>query len=161
MRTKVHVVKAMAFPVVKYGCACWTIKSAEHQRTDGFELCFWRRILTVTQTARRSNLSILKQVNPEYSLERLMPKLRLQYFGYLMQRADTRKDSNAGKDWGQEKGTTEEEMVGWRHWLNEPEFEQTPGDGEGQGNLVCCSPRGSQSDMTEQLNNNHYLFRYN
>ena len=96
--TKVHVVKAMAFPVVKYGCACWTIKSAEHQRTDGFELCFWRRILTVTQTARRSNLSILKQVNPEYSLERLMPKLRLQYFGYLMQRADTRKDSNAGKD---------------------------------------------------------------
>ena len=85
--TKVHLVKAMVFPVVMYGCESWTIKKAEHQRIDAFELWCWR-LLTVPWTAVRSNQSILKEINPEYSLEGLMPNLKLQYFGYLMQRAD-------------------------------------------------------------------------
>ena len=82
--TKVHLVKAMVFAVVMYGCESWTIKKAEHQRIDGFELWFWRRLLRVPWTARRSNQSILKEISPEYSLERLMLKLKLQYFGPLM-----------------------------------------------------------------------------
>ena len=87
--TKVRLVKAMVFPVVKYGCESWTIKKAEHQRTDAFELCFWRRLLRVSWTARRSNQSILKEISPENSLEGLMMKLKLQYFGHLMQRVDS------------------------------------------------------------------------
>ena len=87
--TKVHVVKAMAFPVVKYGCESWTIKKAECQTTDDFELGGWRRLLRVRWTARRSNQSILKEINPEYSSEGLMLKLKLQYFGHLMRRADS------------------------------------------------------------------------
>ena len=81
---KVHVVKAMVFPVVMYGCESWTVKKAEHQRIDAFELWCWRRLLRVLWTARRSNQSILKKINPEYSLEGLMLKLKLQYFGHLM-----------------------------------------------------------------------------
>ena len=87
--TKVHIVKAMIFPVVMYGCESWTIKKTEHQRIDAFELWCWRRLLRVLWTARRSNQSILKEINPEYSLERLMLKLKLQYFGHLMGRADS------------------------------------------------------------------------
>jgi len=87
--TKVHLVKAMVFLVVMYGCESWTIKKAEHQRTDAFELWCWRRLLRVPCTARRSNQSILKEMSPEYSLEGLMLKLKLQYFGHLMQRADS------------------------------------------------------------------------
>ena len=86
--TKVHIVKAMVFPVVIYGCESWTIKKAECQRTDAFELWCWRRFLRVPWTARRSNQSILKEINPEYSLEGLMLKLNLQYFGHLVQRYD-------------------------------------------------------------------------
>ena len=82
--TKVHLVKAMVFPVVMYGCESWTIKKAEHQRTDAFELWCWRRLLRVPWTARRSNLSILKEISPKYSLEVLMLKLKLQYFGHLI-----------------------------------------------------------------------------
>ena len=82
--TKVHLVKAMVFPVVTYGCESWTVKKAEHQRIDAFELWCWRRLLRVPWTARRSNQSILKEISPEYSLERLMLKLKLQYFGHLM-----------------------------------------------------------------------------
>ena len=87
--TKVHLVKAMVFPVVMYGCESWTIKKAEHQRTDAFELWCWRRLLRVPWTTRRSNQSILKETSPEYSLEGLMLKLKLQYFGHLMQRTDS------------------------------------------------------------------------
>ena len=87
--TKVHLVKAMVFPVVMYGCESWTIKKAEHQRIDAFELWCWRRLLRVSWTARRSNQSILKEISPEYSLEGQMLKLKLQYFGYLMQRVDS------------------------------------------------------------------------
>ena len=165
LTTKVHLVKAMVFPVVMYGCESWTIRKAEHQRIDAFELWCWRRLLRVPWTARRSNQSILKEISPEYSLEGLMLELKLQYFGHLMRRTDSSEktlvvkslscvwlfvtpwtvayqappsmgfsrqqywsglplDPNAGKDWGQEeKGTTEEEMVGWHHWLYEHEFE--------------------------------------
>ena len=87
--TKVCLVKAMVFPVVMYGCESWTIKKAECQRTDAFEPWCWRRLLRVSWTARRSQQSILKEINPEYSLEVLMLKLKLQYFGHLMQRTDS------------------------------------------------------------------------
>ena len=86
--TKVHLVKAMVFPVVMYGCESWTIKKAEHRRIDAFELWCWRRLLRDPWTARRSNQSILKEISPEYSLEGLMLKLKLQYFGHLTRRAD-------------------------------------------------------------------------
>ena len=198
--TNVHTVKTMIFPVVIYGCESWTTKKAEHQRLDAFELRCWRRLLRVPWIARRLNQSILKEINPEYSSEGLMLKLKFQYFGHLMRRADslekilmlgktagkrrrgqqsmrwldTITDSidmnlsklrteqhgvmksvgsaknwligkipDAGKDWRQEeKGTVEDEMVGWHHQLNGHEFEQVPGVGDGQGGLVCCSPWG-------------------
>ena len=87
--TKIRIVKAMVFPVVMYGCESWTIKKAEHWKIDAFELWCWRRLLRIPWTARRSNQSILKKINPEYSLERLVLKLKLRYFGHLMQRADS------------------------------------------------------------------------
>ena len=87
--TKVHLVKAMVFPVVMYRCESWTIKKAEHQRIDAFELWCWKRLLRGPWTKRRSNQSILKEINPEYSLEGLLLKLKLQYFGHLMRRADS------------------------------------------------------------------------
>ena len=89
LSTKFHLVKAMVFPVVTYGCESWTIKKAEHQRMDAYELWCWRRLLTVPWTARRSNQSILKEISPEYSLGGLMLKLKLQYFGHLMQSTDS------------------------------------------------------------------------
>ena len=89
MPTKVHIVKAVVFSVVMYGCESWTVKKAECQRTDAFELWCWRRLLRVPWTARRSNQSILKEICPEYSLDGLMLKLKLQYFGHLMQRANS------------------------------------------------------------------------
>ena len=89
LTTKVCLVKAMIFPVVMYGCESWIIKKAEHQRIDAFELWCWRRLLRVPWTARRANQSILKEISPEYLLEGLMVKLKLQYFGHLMQRTDS------------------------------------------------------------------------
>ena len=89
LSTKVHLVKAMVFPVVMYGCESWTVKKAECQRIDAFELWCWRRLLRVPWTARRSNESILKEINPEISLEGMMLKLKLQYFGHLMRRVDS------------------------------------------------------------------------
>ena len=89
MPTKICVVKAMVFPVVTYGCESWTIKKAERQRIDAFELWCWRRLFRVPWTARRSNQSILREISPEYSLEGLMPKLKLHYFGHLMQRTNS------------------------------------------------------------------------
>ena len=87
--TNVCIVKAMVFPVLMYGCESWTVKKAEHQRTDAFNLCCWRRLLRIPWTARRSNQSVLKEINPEYSLEGLMLKLKLQYFGHLMRRTNS------------------------------------------------------------------------
>ena len=122
--TKVHLVKAMVFPVVMYGCESWTVKKAEHRRIDAFELWCWRRLLRVPLTARRSNQSILKEINPGISLEGMMLKLKLQYFGHLMRRVDSLEKTDAGKDWGQEeKGTTENEMAGWHHRLDGHESE--------------------------------------
>ena len=89
LQTKVHLVKAMILPVVMYGCESWTIKKSEHQRIDAFELWCWRRLLSVPWTTRRSNQSILREISPEYSLEGLMLKLKLQYFGHLMWRTDS------------------------------------------------------------------------
>ena len=118
--TKVRLVKAMIFPVVMYGCESWIVKKAECRRIDAFEVWCWRRLLRVPWTARRSNQSILREISPGCSLEGLMLKLKLQYFGHLTQRADSlEKNPDAGRDWGQEeKGTTEDEMAGWHHRLN-------------------------------------------
>ena len=120
--TKVRLVKAMVFPVVTYGCESWTVKKAERQRIDAFELWCWRRLLRVPWTAR-SNQSFLKEISPRCSLEEMMLKQKLQYFGYLMQRVDSLEKTDAGRDWGQEeKGTIEDEMAGWHHQLNGHEF---------------------------------------
>ena len=122
--TKVRLVKVMVFPVVMYGCQSWTVKKAERRRIDAFELWCRRRLLRVPWTARRSNQSILKEIIPGISLEGMMLKLKLQYFGHLMQRVDSLETTDAGRDWGQEKkGTTEDEMAGWHHQLDGHEFE--------------------------------------
>ena len=152
--TKICIVKAMVFPVVMYGWESWTIKKAKHQRIDAFELWCWRRLLRVPWTARRSNQSILKKINPEYSL------IDAEAEALILWPSDAksqllRKDSNAGKDWRQEeKGMTENEMVGWHCWL--PEFEQPLGDNEGQRSLACCSPWRHKS--WTGLNNDHGYF---
>ena len=122
--TKACLVKAIVFLVVMYGCESWTIKKAEHQQIDAFELWCWRRPLRVPWTTRRSNQSILKEISPACSLEGMMLKLKPQYFGHLMQRVDSLEDSDAGRDWGQEeKGTTQDEMAGWHHGLDGRESE--------------------------------------
>ena len=225
--------------LVMYGYESWTVKKVKRWKIDAFELWCLRRLLRVPWTARRSNQSILKEINPGCSLEGLMLKLKLQYFGNLMRGADSLektlmlggiggrrrrgwqrmrwldgitnsmgmslsklwefvldreawcaaihevainwtqlsdwtelkapilwppdtknqfigKDPDAGKDWGQEKGTTEDEMAAWHHWFNAYEFEQTPGDSEGQESLVCCSTWDcKQSGKTRWLNNNN------
>ena len=134
--TKFRLVKAVAFPVVMYGCESWTIKKAEHWRIDAFELCCWSRLLRVPWTARRSNQSNLKEISPEYSLEGLMLKLKLQYFGPLMWRMTHWK-----RPWCWERlkaggeGATQDEMVGWHRRLNGPEFEQASGAGDGPRRL--------------------------
>ena len=119
--TKVCVVKAMVFPVVIYGCVSWTIKKAECRKTDAFELWCWRRLLRVPWTARRSNQSILKEISPGCSLEGLMLKLKLQYFGQPDSKNWlTRKDSDAGKDWRQEKKKKLSHNRGWNGWMASP-----------------------------------------
>ena len=139
--TKVHLGKVMFFPVVMYGCENWTIKKAEHWRIDAFGLWCWRRFLRVPWTARRSNL-----VDPEGNQSWI-------FIGKTNAEAPvvwppdvknklTGKDADAGKDWRQEKGMTEKEMVGWHHRFDGHEFEQAPGVGDGQGSLACCSPWG-------------------
>ena len=124
-----------------WGCESWTVKKAEHRRINAFELRCWRRHLRVPWTARRSNQSILKEISPEYLLERLMLKLKLHTPGvknWLLG-----KDPDAGKYWRQEeKGMPEDEMVVWHHQINGYEFAQAPRFGDGQGGLVCCSPWG-------------------
>ena len=124
--TKVQLVKTMVFPVVMNGYESWTIKKAEHRRTDAFELWCWRRLLRVPWTVRRFNQSILKEISPEYSLEGLKLKLKFRYFGHLMRRVDSfEKTLMLGKNEGGRRRmkTTEDERVGWRHRLNRHEFE--------------------------------------
>ena len=124
-----------------YGCESWTIRKAERWRIDAFELWCWRRLLRVPWTARRSNHSILKEISPEYSLEGLMLKLKLQYFGHLIWKTDSldKKDPDAGKDWRHNRG-----LDGWM---------ATPTQWTWRGSLACCSPWGhKESDMTGRLN---------
>ena len=153
--TKVCLVKAMVFLVVMYGCERWTIKKAEHRRIDVFELWCWRRLLRVPWTARRSNQSILKEISPEYSLEGLMLKLKLQYFDHLIWRTDSlEKTLMLGK-------IESRRRRGWERmrWLDGHEFEQTLGVGDGQGSLACCNPWGrKESDTTEWLNWTDWMF---
>ena len=154
-----HIVKAMVFPVVMYGCESWTMKKAECQRIDAFELWCWRRLKSPLDSKE------IKSVNHKGN----QPWI---FIGRTDAEADTlilwpsdvksqliRKDLDAGKDWRQgEKGTTEDETVGWHHWVNEHEFEQALGDGEEQWSLVCCSPWGCKElDMAKWLNNNILL----
>ena len=142
--TKVCLVKAMVFPVIIYECENWIIKKAKCSRINAYELWYWRRLLRVPWPARRSNQSILKEISPQYSLEGLMLKWKLQYFGHLMQTKNwlIGKDPDAGKDWRQEeKGTTEDEMVGRHHWLNGYEFEQALGVGDRHGGR-CAAGHG-------------------
>ena len=156
LQTKVRLVKAMVFPVVMYRCESWTIKKAEHQRTDAFEL--WLML----EKTLESPLDC-KEIQPVYS----KGNQSWIFIGRTDAEAETPiiwppdvknwligKDPDAGKDWGQEeKGTTEDEVVGWHHQFNGHEFEQASGVGDGQGGLVCCSPWGRKElDRTEQLN---------
>ena len=121
---KFRLVKAMVFPGVMYGCESLTVKKAECRKIDALQLWCWRRLLRVPWAARRSNQSILWEISPGCALEGLMLKLKLQYFGHLMQRVDSlEKDPDAGRNWGQEeKGTTGDEMAGWHHRLDGHEF---------------------------------------
>ena len=137
-----------------YGCESRTIKKAKCWRIDAFELWCWRRLLRVPWPARRSNQSILKEVNTEYSLEGLMLKLKLQYFGHLMRRTDSlEKTMILGKIEGGRIRGQQRMRFGWHHRLDGHEFEQALWDGEGQGSLVHCSSRGhKESDLTEWLN---------
>ena len=151
--TKVHLLKAMVFPVVMYGCECLNIKQAECQRIDAFELWCWRRLESpfdckeIKPVNRKGNQPwmFIGRTDAEAEAPILCPP---DVETWLL-----RKDPDAGKDWRQEKGTTEDEIVEWDHQLDGYEFEQAPGLGGGQGNLACCSRRGhKESDTTERLN---------
>ena len=137
--TKVCIVKSVVFPVVVYSWETWTVKEAECQRIYASELWFWRRFLKVPWTARRSKLSILREINREYSLEGLMLKLKLQYFGHLIWTATSlEKSLMLGKIESRGRRGSEDAKAGWHHWCNAHELGQTLGDGEGQGGLACC-----------------------
>ena len=148
LSTKVPLVKALVFPVVMYGCESWTIKKAERLRIDAFELWYWRRLLRVPWTARRSNQSILKEINPEYSLEGLMLKLKLQYFGHLMRRVDSfEKTLMLRKVEGRRRR-------GWQRmrWLDGITDSMDTSLSKLR-ELACCSPWGlKELDSTEWLN---------
>ena len=136
-----------------YGCETWTVKKAEHWRIDAFELWCRRRPLRVPWTARRSNQTILKEISPGISLEGTMLKLKLQYFGHLMGRADSLEKTLMLGGIGDGRRTTKDEMTGWHHWPNGCDSEWAPGVGDGQGGLACCGSWGcKESDSTEQLN---------
>ena len=148
--TKVRIVKAMIFPAVMYGCSSWTIKKAEHGRIYSFEVWCWNRLLRVPWTARRSNQVHPKENQSWIFIRKTDAEAETLVLWPLIWRTDSLEKTDAGKDWGQEeKGATENEMVGWHHWLNGHEIEQTPGDSEGQESLACCSPWDlKELDMT-------------
>ena len=150
LSTKVCIIKTMVFSVVRYGCESWTLNKEEGQRVDAFKLWCWRRLLKVPWTARRSNQSIVKKISHKYSLEAEVAI----FWPPDVKNWLTGKDPDAGKNWRrEEKGTTEDETVGWHHWLDGHESEQAAGVGEGQESLMCCSPWGcKESDMAEWLN---------
>ena len=152
--TKVHLVKAMVFPVVMYGCESWTVKKAEHRRIDAFELWCWRRLFRVTWTARRSNQFILTEISPGCSLEGLMLNWNSSTLANSCEEVSHWKRLWCWEGWWQEeKGMRADEMAQWHHRLDGREFKWTPGDGDGQGGLACCYSLGhKESDMTEWLN---------
>ena len=155
LSTKVRLVKAMVFPVIKYGCESWTVKKAEHWRIDDFELWCWKRLLRVPWTARRSNQSILKEIRPGCSMEGLMLKLKLQYFGQMMWRADSfEKTLILGGVGGRRKRGRQ--RMRWLDGITDSMdngFGWTLGVGDGQGSLACCGSWGRKElDTTEQLN---------
>ena len=165
--TKVRLVKAMVFPVVMYGCESWTIKKAECWIIDAFELWCWRRLLRVPRTARRSTHPVHPKGNQFWIF---IGRTDAEAEAPVLWPPDVKnwligKDSDSGKDWRwKEKGTTENEIVGWHHQLNGHEFEQDPGAAHGQGSLSCCSPWGSKestwlSDWTE-LNLTEHILLY-
>ena len=152
LTTKVHLAKAMVFPVVMCGCKSWTVKKAEHRRIDAFELWCWRRLLRVPWTARRSNQSILKDISPGFSLEGMMLKLKLQYFGYLMRRVDSLVVSHWC--WEGLGAGGEGDDRGWNGWMASLTWWTwvwvNLGVGDGQGGLACCNSwGGKESDTTE------------
>ena len=163
LSTKVCLVKAMIFPVVKYACEGWTIKKAEHRRIDAFELWCWRRLLSVPWTARRPTQSILKEISPGCSLEGLMLKLELQYFGHLMRRADSLGKTLILGKIGDRRRRGWQRMrwlAGWHHRLDGHGFGWTPGVADGQGGLACCSSWGGRvgHNWTELIwNSYHFL----
>ena len=141
LSTKVCLVRAMVFPVVMYGCESWTVKKAEHWRIDAFELWCWRRLLRVPWTARRSNQSILKEISPGISLEGMMLKLKLQYFGHLMRRVDSLEKSLMLGGIGGSRRRGQQRMK-WLDGITDSmdiESESTWGVGDGQGGLACCN----------------------
>ena len=146
----------MVFPVVMYGFKSWALKKAEHRRIDAFELWCWRRLLRGPWTARRSNQSILKEIRSEYSLEGLMLKLKLHYFGHLMRRIDSLEKTLMLGGIGGRRRRGRQRMRwldGITQWLDGHEFEWTLGVDDGQGSLASCSPWGHrESDTTEWLN---------
>ena len=150
---KVRLAKAMVFPVVMYGCESWTVKKAEHRRIDAFELWYWRRLLRVPWTTRISNRSILKEISPVCSLEGLMLKLKLQYFGHLMWRADSlEKTLMLGGIRGRRRGR--QRMRRLDGITDSMTFEWTPGVGDGQRGLACCNSWGRRvgHDWATELN---------
>ena len=153
--TKICIVKVTVFTAVKYRCESWTIKKAKRWRIDASELWCWRRLFRVPCTARRSNQSVLKEINPEYLLQGLTLELKLQYFGYLMQRADSlEKTLLLWKIEGWRRGW-QRTMAGWHHQLDRHEFEWTLGVGDGQGGLAVLWFMGSQRvghDWATELN---------
>ena len=159
--TKVRLVKAMVFPVVMYGCKSYTMKKAECQRIDAFELWCWRRLLRVPWTARRSNQSMLKEISPGF-----IGRTEAEAETPVLWPPDAKnrliwKYHYAGKDWRQEeKGITEDEIVGWHHWLDGHESEQSPRVGDGQGNLACRSPWDLKEwDTSKWLNWTEQIFQ--
>ena len=154
LSTSVHLVKAMVFPVVMYGCESWTIKQAEHQRIDAFELWCWRRLSRVPWTSRRSNQSILKETSPGCSLVGLIWSWSSNTLATWCEELTHWKRPWCWERLAQEeKGTTEDDMVGWHHRLDGHGFGWTLGVGDGQGGLACCASWGRKElDTTEQLN---------
>ena len=157
LKTKETIIKTNIDDIgalMQSGCESWTVKKAESRRIDAFELWYWRRLLRVPWTARRSNYSILKEISPGCSLEGMMLKLKLQYFGHLMRElTHWKKTLMLGGIGGRRRRGWQDGMPGWHHQLDGREFEWTPGVGDGQGGLACWDSWGRKElDTTEQLN---------